>query len=57
MDESQQVYAVIGGEAYEGELFSSLKLFKNREDAVAYRAYLDSEDRYEYAYIGSFPIN
>ncbi len=45
-----QVYAVIGGWDYEGEDFSSLRLFDCKSAAEAYQNEL-KDDRYDYAHL------
>jgi hypothetical protein len=44
-----KVYAVIGGNDYEGEDFDSLRLFDCYSTADAYMRHLEEVDGYDYA--------
>jgi hypothetical protein len=52
-----QVYAVIGGMDYEGEDFSSLKLFDCFSTANAYEIYLVENEGYDYSRCKVLTVN
>jgi hypothetical protein len=49
--QTPQVYAVIGGNDYEGEDFDTLKLFDCKSTAEAYHQKLTEVDGFDYALI------
>ena len=57
MDPVNQAYAVIGGNPFEGESLSTLKLFKNETDAQLYADQLKDKNDYEFAYVYLMNIN
>jgi len=52
-----KVYAVIGGNDYEGENFDSLKLFDYWSSADAYREHLIVNEGFDYARMEDREVN
>jgi len=47
-ENNMNVYVVMGGVNYEGESIDSVKVFTNRDNAVAYGESLVSDEYYDY---------
>jgi hypothetical protein len=47
-ENNMTVYVVMGGINYEGESIDSVKVFTNRDNAVAYGESLVSDEYYDY---------